>query len=214
MTILIADDHAVFREGVRNLIATRYPEDDILEAEDGKQTLRLLASHACGLLILDLNMPHVDGLSVAKDVCARHPDTYILVLTLYADHAYLEELLQMGIHGFLTKEASREQILQAMDQVRMGKNYYPQFVSEWMHDRLMQHYRWQHDFRLIDRFNPKELQVLRLLCQEHTTKEIAQLMHVSHRTVEGYRQTLLQKTQTRNSIGLVKFAIKMGIFTL
>nr|WKN36609.1 response regulator transcription factor [Tunicatimonas sp. TK19036] len=212
MTILIADDHAIFREGVKNLIITQYPEDEILEAEDGKLTLELLSRHTCHLLILDLNMPQIDGLSVAKEVKQKYPSVYILVLTLYTDYGHLEELLQIGIHSFLTKEASREQMMYVFDQARKGEKYYPQFVSEWMHERLIQHHRWQNDFRLIERFNPKELQVLRLLCQEHTTKEIAKMMHVSHRTVEGYRQNLLQKTETRNSIGLVKFAIKTGLY--
>lgn len=214
MTTLIVDDHAVFREGVRNLVTSRYPKDKIFEAKDGKQALAILSEHTCHFLILDLYMPNVDGLSVAKEIYLHYPDLHVLVLTLYADSAYLEELLQMGVCGFLTKEATREQIMEAIERVRSGKKFYPQFVSEWMHERLIQHYHWHHDLRLMDRFNPKELQVLRLICQEYTTKEIAQLMHVSHRTVEGYRQNLIQKTQTRNSIGLVKFAIKTGIHTL
>ncbi|WKN44581.1 response regulator transcription factor [Tunicatimonas pelagia] len=212
--IIIADDHSVFREGMVHLFRQHFPDDRCREAADGKELLRLVERQTPDLIILDLYMPEMDGIEVAKQLTRSSPSIKILVLTFFTDTVFIEELLQIGVNGILSKDAERKEIAEAIIKVREGGNYYNQGISEIMHQKLQRDYQMVHDFRLYERFNPKEIQVLKLLCEEKTTREIARIIDMKVRTVENYRRSLLEKTGAKNSIGLIRFAIKSKILEL
>lgn len=209
--VIIADDHAVFREGLLHLFRQHFPDDQCREATDGKHLLRLIQQEVPDLIILDLYMPEMDGIEVAKQLTRSFSSIKILVLTFFTDTVFLEELLQIGVNGILNKDAERKELAEAIIKVRDGGNYYNQKTSEMMHQKLKRDYQVLHDFRIYERFNPKEIQILKLLCEEKTTREIARVIKMKSRTVENYRRSLLEKTGAKNSIGLIRFAIKAKI---
>lgn len=209
--VIFADDHAVFREGLLHFFQQHFPDDRCREANNGKHLLQLVQQQAPDLIILDLYMPEMDGIEVAKQLTRSFSSIKILVLTFFTDTVFLEELLQIGVNGILNKDAERKELAEAIIKVRDGGNYYNQTTSEMMHQKLKRDYQALHDFRIYERFNPKEIQILKLLCEEKTTREIARVIQMKSRTVENYRRSLLEKTGAKNSIGLIRFAIKAKI---
>lgn len=213
-TIIIADDHAVFREGFKLIHSLNFPEDTVLEAENGQVVLDLVKQQPVNLVVLDLQMPEKDGIAVAEELVPAFPGVRVLVLSYYAEPALIRKLLGIGIHGYLSKNAPQDEIEKAVKCLRSGMNFYGQQVAEIMHQTLMKEYQLTHTLRINERFNDRELSILQYICEEKTNRQIADMLHISERTVEGYRKSLMEKTGANNVIGLVKFAIKHQIYEL
>ncbi len=209
--IVIAEDHQLFREGLKSMLATREDLEVIDEAQDGIEALRCVKRQPPDLLLLDLSMPRLSGISVMKDVKRQFPDVRILALTIHESDEYVLEAFNAGADGYCIKDASRGELMLAIDSVLAGKTY----VSPGIADNVMEGYlegrkklKSKSDW---DTITQREREVLKLLAEGYLNKEIAGLLHISVKTVEKHRANIMSKLDLHNAPALTAYAIKKGL---
>lgn len=211
ITYIIADDHKVFRQGLRYALNSDSALKCTGEAENGIQLLQLLGSITPDVVLLDMKMPEMDGMEATKAIKEKHPATKIIVLTMYDDENFVLHMLDMGVNGYLIKNAEPEEIIRAIYTVHENDYYFNDMVSKLMLKTIVKKKQLQQRTKDNVRLNDKEKDILRLICSEHTNAEIAEKVFLSQRTVEGIRSSLLEKIGVRNTAGLVVYAVKNGI---
>lgn len=208
-TIILADDHVLIREGIRNLIDAVKGLKVIAETGDGADLLKLLKRETPDMVILDISMPGLRGIEAAREIRTHHPAVRILMLSMHKNNEFLSMALQAGASGYLLKEDSGEELLRAITQIRSGRTYLSTKMAE----------RFPNDIITICRGNDKkasgplthrERQVLKLITEGHTDKEISDLLFISFRTVQRHRFNIRTKLNIRNTADLVKYAIAHG----
>ena len=208
-TVFLADDHALFREGVRKMI------DDVEglcvagEAGDGIEMLRLLKKTEPDMVILDISMPGLMGLEAAREIRTTHPDIRILVLSMHRNRQYLAEALAAGVQGYLLKEDSGEELLKAIARIRGGGTYLsPKLASSLSSDLIgvMRPAAGKND-EILSR---RERQVLKLIAEGHTDRRISELLFISLRTVQRHRFNIRSKLNLKHTADLVKYALSKG----
>jgi DNA-binding NarL/FixJ family response regulator len=204
--ILIADDHQMFREGMRSLINGINQMEVIGEACSGPETLYFLTQNSTDIVLLDYNMPDLTGLESIIHIRKQNIKVKIIMLTMHNKREIIRDVLKAGADGYLLKDSSRDQLIEAISQVHNGKSYFVDDVK----DALVDSYRIPFEKKVI-RLTPREKDVLQLICEECTTIEIAEKLFISVNTVETHRKNLISKTGVKNGIGLVKFALTNGL---
>ena len=204
--ILIADDHQMFREGMRSLIDGIDNLEVIGEAATGEETLEFLKQHSTDIVLLDYNMPNLTGLETVIQIKKQNISVKIIMLTMHNKREIIRDVQKAGVNGYLLKDSSREQLIEAITTVQLGEPY---FIDE-IQDALVDSYRIPFEKKVI-RLTPREKDVLKLICEEYTTHEIADKLFISVNTVETHRKNLFSKTGVKNGIGLVKFALTNGL---
>ena len=208
--VAIADDHALFRAGVKTAMAVKKDIELIAEADNGMQLLNLLKHVDVDVILLDIQMPIMDGIQTLPEIRKLKPDAKVIILSMHNDHSMISKLMEIGAHSYLTKNSDSETIYQAI------KTCYEQefFFNELTNKALLTGIRTKRndivgpqDVNLSD----KEMRVLKLMCEEKTTKEIADIVDISPRTVEAIRDKLKTKTGAKSMAGLVMYAVKNGI---
>jgi DNA-binding NarL/FixJ family response regulator len=209
--VAIADDHALFRAGVRTALSAKKDVELIAEADNGMQLLNLLRHIEPDVILLDIQMPIMDGIATLPEIRKMHPHIKVIMLSMHNDHSMISKLMEIGANSYLTKNSDSETIYQAI------KTCYEQefFFNELTNKALLTGLRTKRnepqvaeDANLTD----KEVRILRLICEEKTTKEIADIVEISPRTVEAIRDKLKVKIGAKSMAGLVLYAIKTGIF--
>ena len=209
ISLAIADDHRIFREGLKALLGD-YPQVQVrLEAASGRQLLASLPQQPVDVVLMDISMPELDGLQATRQVLARHPGTRVLGLSMYDEDKYLVDMMKAGARGYLLKSAEPDEIIVAIGDVH-HKGFY---LNESLSTTLVKQLLGQSPATLPHEadLNERETAVLQLLCQEYSNAEIADRLFLSVRTVEGYRTRLFEKIGARNIVGLVIYAVKKGI---
>lgn len=212
--IVIADDHAILRAGLRSLLNVQPDMEVVAEATDGNEAVERAAETQPDVLLLDLSMPKAGGLSAIKRVREVAPDTRILVLTMHDDQAYLRSVLEAGGAGYLVKRAADTELLAAIRAVHEGGSYIDVSLGS---AELKRVYGARSGADEADEPPPvsvlseRERQVLELVAMGHTHKEIAQTLSVSIKTVETYRLRLTEKLGLRSRAELVRYAINLGL---
>lgn len=202
--ILIADDHPMFRQGLRSLLE-REGFDVVGEAADGHEAARLARQLNPSVAVLDLGMPQLNGIEAARDIYKRAPGTQVVLLTMYEDDAYVLEALRAGIRGYVLKAQAASDLLAAIREVLRGAVYLSPGISEAVINAYMQKAELPPD-PLTDR----ERQVLQLVAEGNTTKQIAQVLGVSVKTAESHRTRMMQKLAIHETASLVRYAIRRG----
>ena len=197
--IIIVDDHAVLRKGLAHLL-TELGNEIIGEASNGVEFLDLLKDLTPDIVLMDINMPVMDGIEATRRALEIHPDLKILVLSMYSDEEYYFTMVDLGVKGFVLKEADHEELEEAISSLMANRPYFSQSL-------LLNLLRKKNEIATIS-ITPREKDILRLLSKGLSSSEIADNLHLSVRTVEKSRSELLQKTDAPNSIGLVLFAVK------
>lgn len=214
INIVVTDDHKLFRKGIMALLSDFDFIGDINEAGNGVELISLLKTlnSVPDVILLDLRMPEMDGFETQKRVRELFPDIKIIILTMEDDEQFILHLIQEGVNGYLLKNAEPEEMELALKNV-MEKGFY---FSEDIANLVMASMVNQPKTKLAPKIEitDREKQVLQLICRELTAAEIAEELHLSVRTVEGYRQKLLEKTGVKNMAGLVVYAIKNNLFEL
>lgn len=208
---IIADDHQIFRQGLKFSLSKDKALQCVGEAGNGTELMQLLQSTRPDVILMDLKMPEMDGLEATKLVREQYPDIRIIVLTMYDDENFIIHMLDIGANSFLVKNAEPEEIQMAMHSVYENEYYFNDLVSKTMLKTLVQKNKGVPRFKKEVQLNDKEVDVLRLICEEHTNAEIAAKVFLSPRTIEGIRANLLEKIGVRNTAGLVLYAVKHGI---
>jgi len=205
--VLLADDHAVLRAGLRLLVDTQSDMETVGEAKDGAETLAQAATTHPDVILLDLSMPHVGGLTILRELVTRAPDARVLVLTMHTDEEYLREALRLGAAGYVVKSAADQELLHAIRAVVRGEVYIHPSMTRSLLDGLLptptaaSRDPW-HD--LSDR----EQQVIRRVALGYTNREIAEHLHLSVKTVETYRARAMEKLGLRTRAQLVEYAVQ------
>jgi DNA-binding NarL/FixJ family response regulator len=210
--VWIADDHKLFRQGLIALLSSQADIDFCGEAENGSELLFLLGESQPDLILMDLEMPEVDGLTATREVKRQFPDIKVLGLSMHKDEEYVLQMMESGANGYLLKEAEPDEVLLAIRSAHNNGFYFNDRTSTALLGRLVNEKKVKSNFSPVDELTDRELQVLQLICEQLTNQEIADRLFLSPRTIEDYRARLLQKTDARNTAGLVIFAIREGVW--
>lgn len=203
--VLLADDHAIVRAGLRRIVAESEEMAVVAEAADGLETLQKVRSSSPDVAVVDLSMPGMDGLEVLGHLHDRYPDLPVLVLTMYEEEQYVARAFEAGARGYLTKQSAPEQLVTAIRKVAAGGRYLTEKAAELLALRVA---RGAAGRSPLDELSTRELQVLRRLALGHTNREIAEVYNISIKTVDTYRFRLLKKLNLRNNAELSRFAIQ------
>jgi DNA-binding NarL/FixJ family response regulator len=211
--IAIVDDQKLFRGGLKMILAEVKDFQVVFEAGNGKQFFDRLAFEPVDVVILDVEMPEIDGISTLQKIRESNEEVKVIMLTMHESERLINHLMQQGANGFLLKDEDPDIVIQAVRRVVEEGVYFRDYVSQ----ALLKSNRARHGANggtrtmLKARLSDRELEVLTLICQEYTSKEIADKLFISVRTVEGHRRGLQEKTGSRNLAGLVLYAVSNGI---
>jgi DNA-binding NarL/FixJ family response regulator len=212
-SVIIAEDHQLFREGLKSMLSARGDIDIIAEAEDGLEAVSCVKRTPPDLLLLDLSMPRLSGISVMKDVKRQFPDVKILALTIHESDEYVLEAFDAGTDGYCIKDASREELMVAIDSVLEGKTYISPGIAENVMEGFLEDRRRLKTKTDWDTVTQREREVLKLLAEGYLNKEIAALLHISVKTVEKHRANIMTKLDLHNASALTAYAIEKGLVT-
>jgi two-component system response regulator DegU len=212
--VVIADDHKLFRKGIIALLSDLDFIGEIEEAANGAELLELLANMKIlpDVILLDLRMPVMDGVEAQQKIGKLYPDIKVIILTMEDDEQYILHLINEGVNGYLLKNADTDEMEKSIQKVIEQGFYFSEDISKLVMKSLIR--KDKNDTAINFDFNERELQILELICKEFTTAEIADKLCLSDRTIEGYRQKLIDKANVKNIAGLVVFAVKHNLVQL
>lgn len=209
--IAVTDDQEMFRKGLVSLLC-EFPEMNVMiEASNGKDLQLKLNRKKPDVVLLDLEMPEMDGMATMAWLKATHPAIRVLILTMHNEEPIIAHMIESGAHGFLVKNDPIETLIDAIHSVMETGYYFDDRVSRALVTRLMLGDKVKPKFEKVA-LTERETQVIQLICQELTNREIADRMNISQRTVEGHRDSILQKIKAKNTVGIVMYAIKNGLY--
>lgn len=211
--IIVVDDHALFREGIRFVLNQVDGFSVIGEAANGIEFLELLKTVEPDIVLLDISMPEMDGITAAELALQKQPKLKIITLSSYGQEAYYYKMIKAGVLGFVQKKADKSELEEAIRQVNKGENYFPQHILR----KLIVKVGAEGENSLATseiNISKREKEVLLLICQGYSNTEIANELFISPKTVDNHRTNLLSKTNTRNAPNLVMFAIKNKLIEL
>ncbi|SRR6266568_4822587 len=207
ISIVIADDHPIFRQGLRQLIEKQPGFHVVAEAEDGETALNLLATHAPTVAVLDLNMPKLDGFSVAERARQMKLPVRIVILTMHKDELHFNEAISLGVQGYVIKDSAATEVIDCIKSIISGREYFSPALSSFLLNRGRRSAQTE-KLPGVGDLTPTERRVLVLLSELKTTKEIAAELGVSPRTVDNHRAHICSKLDLQGSHALTKFALQ------
>lgn len=210
--VLLVDDHKIVRDGIKVLLQDEPDIDVIGEAENGKHALEKLAEISPDLMIIDINMPVMNGIECSREVVKTYPSVKILALTMLNEQEHIKNMISVGAGGYILKTSGKSELLDAIKTVTSGENYFSDEVKNIIMMNMVK--KKSHISRISGERVPltsREKDVLEYIVKEFTNQEIAEKLFISVRTVDAHRRNLLEKTGSRNTAGLVKFAIENNL---
>lgn len=206
--ILLADDHQIVREGLRGLLE-KAGHEVVAEAADGREVLRLARTLSPDIAVLDMSMPLLNGLDAAYEIQRIAPSVKTILLTMYNDKSYVLRALREGVRGYVLKSQASVDLIHAIQEIMRGDVY----ISPGVAATVVDAYLGKIDVE-ADPLTPRERQILQLVAEGKTTKEIATLLNVSFKTAESHRNRIMKKLNIHNVTGLVHYAIRSGLMRL
>jgi DNA-binding NarL/FixJ family response regulator len=207
ISVLIADDHGIVRSGLRMLLDRQTDMDVVAEAGDGVEALELVQEQRPDVAVLDVSMPRMTGLQAAREIGSYSPDTRVLLLSMHDEERYFFEGLEAGAAGYVLKRAADTDLIDAVRTVAGGRT----FLSGRAQQALMAEWLESGGGEREDPLTPRELEVVKLIAEAHTNKQIAETLKVSEKTVESHRANLLAKLGMRDRVELARYAIRRGL---
>jgi DNA-binding NarL/FixJ family response regulator len=207
----IADDHHIFRQGIRLVLKDEPRLNCIGEAGTGRELITLLNRQGADVVLLDLKMPDMDGIEATQEIRNLFPELKIIVLTMHNDEPFVLHLMELGANGYLVKNAYPEEIIKAIYSVHETNYYFNELVSTTLLRKIATSRKYKPKYQVGIDLTDREKQVLQLICQEKTAVEIGATMYLSPRTIEGIRATLIEKIGVKNVAGLVLYAVRNGL---
>jgi DNA-binding NarL/FixJ family response regulator len=207
--ILVADDHALVREGLKRVLDNEPDLDVVAEAADGAEAVEYALDESIDLAVLDLSMPRKTGLQAARELSRRRPELRTLILSMYENEQFLFEALKAGASGYVLKSGADDDIVEACRAAMRGQSFlYPAAVDTLIRDFIERADRHGDDFELL---TPRELEVLKLIAEGNTSKQIAAMLVISIKTVDRHRTNMLDKLGMRDRVELTRYAIRRGL---
>lgn len=206
--ILLVDDHKIIRDGLKSYFDNYTEYNVVAEAQNGKQALQTLAKNdKIDIVLTDITMNVMDGITLTKEVNTLHPKVKVIALTMLRDNNTIKKMLNAGVSGYLLKDCGKEEVIKAIQKVLNDEKYYSPLVTQTVMDNMMQSNTRSSMYGLEIALSERELEVLKLIIDECSNKEIADKLHISKRTVDAHKRNLLDKTGSKNIVGLVRYAI-------
>ena len=210
--IVLADDHTLVRGGIRALLESIPNVEVVAESGDGREALELIGEHEPEVALLDIGMPGMNGLEVARQAVKEHPRTKVVILSMHADAAYVKQALQAGVAGYLLKGAAVGELPLALQSVMRGETYLTPKVSQSVVQGFLREGPAESEESAApEGLTRRQREILQLIAEGKPTKEIAQILEVSVKTVETHRMRLMDRLGIHDVAGLVRFAIRSGI---
>ncbi len=201
--VIIADDHTLFRHGLKLILEDMENIEVVADVANGKELIEITKELRPDLIIMDINMPQINGIEAGRILLQEFPDLKILVVSMYGDEQYYNSVIEYGVKGFILKDAENTELRAAVNAILNGKTYFSQ-------ELLLKLIRNRKNSEQIV-LTPRERQILELICQGLNSQEIANKLFLSERTVENHRANLLDKTGCRNSLSLVLYAFRNNL---
>jgi DNA-binding NarL/FixJ family response regulator len=213
--ILIVDDHKIFREGLEFVISQMDDFEVVGEAPDGKTFLDMIETIDADIVLMDISMPGIDGITATTRAREMKPDLKIIALTMFCDEEYFNKMLQAGVSGYILKESGKDELTTALRTVAAGENYFSQKLLRNIIININNNKSFKVPANRQEiKFTPRETEILKLICQGLSNAEISDKLCLSPRTVEGHKSNLISKTGVKNSVSLVMFAMKNHLIEL
>ena len=213
VTVLLADDHPIVRQGMRNLLDAEASISVVGEAEDGLQTVQMAEQLKPDVVIVDMMMPRLNGLEAIRQITSRVPNTRCIVLSMQSADPYIVQALKAGASGYVLKDSGPSEVIGAIHQVLSGKRY----LSPQLSEKLIDLFVAKVEVEMLDPYNSltaREREVMQLASEGLSNNDIADQLSISTRTVEQHRQNMMNKMDFKNQTDLIRFALKRGILPL
>lgn len=211
--ILLADDHEVVRDGVRALLEKQSDMTVIGEASDGRETVQLAEEHAPDVVVMDIAMPNMNGIEATRRIVASLPRTAVVILSMHQDESYVLRSLKAGAKGYLLKDSLRSDVIEAVRTVSQGRSFLTRKVSRMLQEdyvRVMQNRGVEDSYDLL---TDREREVLQLIAEGKTNKEVGSVLNISTTTVETHRTHILQKLGLHSVPDIILYAVRKGIIS-
>lgn len=212
--VLIVDDHTLIRDGLRALLAMATDIEVIGEATNGREAIDMVRELGPGLVLMDLAMPIMGGLEATRRIRKEFPGVQVLALTQYDDRDYIVPVIEAGARGFISKMAASTELCAAIQAVIQGGSYLSSTAAAVLIEECQHHISPAEEKDPYQQLTDREREVLKLVAEGYTAREISQMLTISVRTAESYKTSLMQKLDIHNKTDLIKFAIRRGIITL
>lgn len=207
ITLAIVDDHVLVRNGFASLLKEQDSIEVIIEASNGLELLEQLVHKQPDIILLDIEMPVMNGTQTAEILKEKYPQIKVMILTMYKDDYHLLQLMERGAKGFLQKEVSPETLLFAIQEVHKNGYYFDKHISTALAKKIASAAHSMHAGH-PEHLSEKEVEIIRLICEEYSNKEIAEKLFLSHRTIDTYREKIMQKIGAKNTAGVVMYAVR------
>jgi len=212
--VLLADDHAVLRDGLRLLLETQHDIKVIADAANGRDAVRQVAQLCPDVVIMDIAMPELNGIEATRQIREVCPSTQVVILSIYSTKEHIFRALQVGARGYLLKESAGVEVINAVRDVHAGQRYLSRKISDRVVDEYIQQRKAVGESSPLERLNSHEREILQLVVEGKSSSEIANVLYLSSKTVETYRSRLMKKLEVSDIPSLVKFAIQYGLTPL
>lgn len=213
MRVVIADDHEIFRDGLSLMLSRQQEINLVGEAENGLQLIEMVRRLQPDVVITDIKMPVMDGLESIRALLKEFPELKIIALSMFDEENLVVDMLEAGAKGYLQKNADKTEILEAIATVYGDNTYYCRRTTSKLASLIAKSkYSWNVKKKAVT-FSDREVEIIKLICLQHTTQQIADAVFLSRRTVEGYRFKILEKMNVKNTAGVVVYALKHSIIS-
>ena len=204
ISIMLVDDHQLFREGLKLLLGNFEYVEEIMEAANGEKCISILKQQVPDIIFMDVDMPVLNGIDTTYRITESYPNLNVIALSMYGEEEYYSKMIDAGAKGFILKNSGIQEVEDAIKQVMNGKNYFSQEILTGLLKSVNRKKKILEQTNLSER----EEEVLYQICKGYNNQEIADILHISRRTVDKHRENLLSKTNAKNTAGLVMYAIK------
>jgi DNA-binding NarL/FixJ family response regulator len=214
ITIFLADDHTIVRDGLQSLLRAQPDLEVIGDAENGREALQQMAQQCPDVAILDISMPELNGIETTRQLRELCPTTQVIILSMHASSGYIFRALQAGARGYLLKAAAGREVADAVRTVAAGRRYLGQEISDTVIDDYLHQPETAREQDPLNLLSPREREIFQLVVEGKSSPEIAEVLFISPKTVDTYRSRLMQKLNISDLPSLVKFAIRHGLASL
>lgn len=212
--VLVADDHAIIREGLRVMLGNQPDMEVVAVATNGREAIRLVDEHEPNVAVVDISMPELNGIESIQQMMPRHPHLQVVVLSIHETKPYVYRALKAGARGYLVKETAGVEVVDAVRAVYRGERYLSQSIADLLTNASFQNLESPMEVRPLEMLSSREREILQLVAEGKTSQEIAERLSISPKTVDTYRSRLMHKIGVEDVAGLVKFAIQHGVISL
>ncbi len=211
ITLILADDHRIFRDGMKALLSDQTDIEILSEASDGQQLLDYLKHNTADLIIMDITMPGLSGIEVTKKISGLYPEIKVMILSMHTNEEFVFNAIQAGARAYLPKDTSKAELLEAIRLTASGNEYYSKSISENFMRNFIKKTRTENHLIVNEDLTLREIEILKLVASGITHKEIAEMLFISPKTVDAHKNHIMQKLKLKNTAELVLYAVSHKI---